>query len=143
MWSSGPVEPEFPTPPEATWQPLYQKLRGELAARGGHEDRWTCFSSGPLRDVIGFYAGRYQLDPAAIRVVSRPAGEVFSTVRKVSAELGHPVPVHAAGLAPVRSATLAQRGALPMVILESPYLDLATGRVRPGTLISMRWRSHP
>lgn len=140
LWSAGAPEPEFSLPPEARWQPVYQKLRRELAHRSGKDAQWVCFSSGKLPAVLAFYARKYGPGEAKKRVTSAPAAAMFATVRKVAADLGHPVPPSPVPPGRVRIIILPQRGNLPRVRLESPFLDLETGRVERGTLISMRWR---
>ena len=140
LWSAGAPAPEFPVPREARWQPVYQKLRRELAHRSGRDAQWVCFSSGRLHGVLAFYARRYGADPAKVRVTSTPAGAMFATVRKVAASLGHPVPPSPLSAGHVRIVILPQQGNLPHVRLESPFLNLENGQAEKGTLISMRWR---
>ncbi len=140
LWSAPRAGLEFPLPPEAEWRPVYQKLRRELAAREGGNWRWACFSAGDFDRVLSFYRERYGLAAGSVRVTVENGQKVFATVRRVAAGLGHPVPAARGRSRRVRTARLGARGNLPAVMLESPFLDLDTGRVRPGTLISMSWR---
>ncbi len=140
LWESGPAEIEFPLPPGARWVPDYQRLRCKLELRSGTKSRWTCFAGGSFQSVLHFYAGRFGIGADAVTIERRPIAEVFSLVRATAAGLGHTVPGGAGYTGSVRSARLGPAGRLPMVLLESPFLDLETGRVENGTLISMRWR---
>jgi len=140
LWQSAPPEPEFPVPPDARWAPLYQRLRCKLEERNGTPYRWTCFAGGKLETVLELYAGRFGIEASSRRIERRRAAEVFRTVRDVAAELGHTVPSGPTASGTVRIARFGAAGRLPMVQLESPYLDLETGKIRNGTLISMRWR---
>ncbi len=140
LWTNGASSPEFPVPPEAAWRPVYQKLRRKLAHRSGSNAQWVCFSAGPLKTVASFYARRYGADQGKLRVSSIPAASLFHTVRKTAASLGHTVPPWHRSSGRVRIIVFPQHQNLPRVRLESPFLNLTTGRVESGTLISMSWR---
>ncbi len=140
LWQSGLREPEFPLPPEARWAPIYQKLRCKLEGQTGTPYRWTCFAGGDFGTVLHFYAERFGVQPGSVPVERRPVAEVLGIVRGMAARLGHPVPGGREHGGMVRIARLGPSGRLPVVRLESPYLDLDTGALRKGTLISMRWR---
>lgn len=139
LWSSGTVKPRFPIPPEAAWRPVYQRLRGKDEERRGGRSEWACYSSGRFEEVLRFYASAYGFSPRAAGVSSSPAAVVFGKVRREAARLGHKVPAGSPPSGEVRSLMIGQRGDLPMVLIESPYLDLTSGSVRRGTLISMCW----
>jgi len=140
LWESGPAPVEFPLPPGARWAPEYQRLRCKLELRSGTSSRWTCFAGGSFESVLRFYAGRFGVRADGVTIERRSAAGVFSSVRGTAASLGHTVPPGQRFSGSVRSARLGPAGRLPMVLLESPFLDLETGRVQEGTLISMRWR---
>ncbi len=139
LWSSGTVEPRFPTPPEAAWEPAYQRLRQADEALRGGRSQWACYSSGRFESVLRFYAAAYRFSPSPSGVKSSRAKEVFDKVRQEVAELGHEVPGGPSPEGTVQSLVIAQRQDLPMVRLESPYLDITSGRLRRGTLISLCW----
>ncbi len=140
LWSSGAVVPEFPVPPEAAWRPVYQRLRRKLARRSGSNAQWVCFSSGRLDTVVAFYAHKYGMDPHKLVAASTPAPALFQKIRQVAAGLGYRVPSVRTRRGQVRIVIVPQRGDRPRVRLESPFLNLQTGRTETGTLISMRWR---
>lgn len=139
LWSSGTVEPRFPIPPEAAWRPVYQRLRQKDEARRHSRSRWACYGSGRFDSVLRFYASAYGFSPAAAEVKSSPAVDAFARVRREAAGLGHVVPSGPSPPGTVRSLTIGQRENLPMLLLESPYLDLTSGKIHHGTLISMCW----
>ncbi len=139
LWSPERLEPRFPAPPEAAWEPVYQRLRMAFEAERGGEARWVCYSSDALSDVMAYYAPLYGVAVRKVRVDREPAAGRFETVRLAAADLGHRIPPGPTPSGAVRSVRFGQKGDLPELVLQSPYLDLDSGRVRRGTLISMRW----
>lgn len=139
LWSSGTVKARFPIPPEAAWRPVYQRLRSKDEALRDNHSQWACYSSGRFEEVLRFYATAYGFSARAAGITISPAGEVFSKVRREAARLGHEVPRGPASAGDVRSVRIGQRQDLPMVLIESPYLDLTSGQINRGTLISMCW----
>ena len=141
LWRSTPAGPEFPLPREARWAPTYQRLRCAFEERTESGYRWTCFSSGSFDHVLRFYAGKLGVRPGSVAVDHRPAAEYFDRVQSMATELGHKVPGSPRPRGSVRIVQLWPARGLPLVRLESPWLDLDTGRVHRGTLISMRWQA--
>jgi len=140
LWETGVVSPRFPVAPEASWEPVHQRLRRDFEPGVGDGDLLACYGVADLASAVAFYAEAYGIEPEALPWRPIPETDWSAQRAALAGKLGLPIPGGAPPIA--RRAELPQRDDLPTLVLETPWLDASTGEVLPGGLVCLHWSLH-